>query len=155
MVKFYFYIATLGPIGYFYPASGTAASVIAVIPGAILAMIAPFYLVAAILVVIVIGIHAADLFQAVTGEKDAKQVVIDEVAGQWVALLVPAYLGLTQIVWPIAALVLFRAFDILKPWPIRKLEDLPGGLGVMADDIMAGLYATGCLYLIYLLTQQS
>jgi len=69
--------------------------------------------------------------------KDSSRVVIDEVAGMWISLLgVP--LTSTRL---LVGLVLFRFFDIVKPLGIRKMERLPGGVGVMMDDVLAGLYA--------------
>ncbi len=84
-----------------------------------------------------LGIPAATLVARESGREDPGFVVIDEVAGQWVALL------LMPPVWPNAllAFVLFRFFDILKPWPIRKLEALPEGTGIMVDDLGAGVLA--------------
>jgi phosphatidylglycerophosphatase A len=74
------------------------------------------------------------------GAKDPQKVVIDEVAGQFIALIaVPLDL---QTWWTIIlAFLLFRFFDIVKPYPARKFEDLHGGLGIMADDVVAGIYA--------------
>jgi phosphatidylglycerophosphatase A len=85
--------------------------------------------------------------EALTGRKDPPEIVADEFAGQATAYLI--ILGLTPAeaiknhIWLIAAggFVLFRLFDIAKPWPIRRLERLPAGLGILADDLMAGLYA--------------
>ena len=68
--------------------------------------------------------------------KDSYRVVIDEVAGMWVGLLLVPITGATLL----AGLLLFRFFDMVKPLGIRRLEALPGGLGVMADDVLAGLY---------------
>ena len=83
----------------------------------------------------------------VTGKKDPGEVVADEFAGQSVAFLAGPFLGpadmtLTQI-WLTAAagFILFRIFDIFKPWPIRKLEKFPMGWGILADDLLAGLFA--------------
>ena len=72
-----------------------------------------------------------------TGEKDPSSAVIDEVAGMGIAMLaIPNQ-------WPfvIMAIILFRLFDIWKPYPIRELEKLPGGWGIMTDDLLAGVYA--------------
>ncbi len=78
------------------------------------------------------------------GLKDPQYVVADEVAGQWLALA-----GARVLNWKswLAAFLLFRLFDIWKPWPVRRLEALPGGLGIVADDLMAGLYAALVLFL--------
>jgi phosphatidylglycerophosphatase A len=84
-----------------------------------------------------IGIPAGTIVARETGRDDPGHVVLDEVAGQWIALIA------CPVDWKHAlfALLLFRAFDIVKPWPARKLEDLPGGWGIMLDDVAAGLYA--------------
>ena len=93
---------------------------------------------------ITIGSWAAHRYQAVTGTHDAPEVVIDEFAGQFIAIYPSVYfLGAANvhIGYYIAAFAFFRLFDIWKPWPIRRLERLPGALGVMADDILAGIMA--------------
>ena len=98
----------------------------------------------AALVVMRIGIPAAPVVARESGREDPGHVVIDEVAGQLFALIaIPAD-------WPHAlmALVLFRLFDILKPPPVRQLERLPGGTGIMFDDVAAGLMALGVGHLI-------
>ena len=86
---------------------------------------------------IALGVPAATIAARESGRKDPGFVVIDEVAGQLVALV------LIRPDWKHAALalLLFRLFDIFKPWPIRKLEALPAGTGIMLDDIAAGLFA--------------
>lgn len=73
------------------------------------------------------------------GETDSQRIVVDEIVGQWIALAF-----LPRSVWFIVgAFVLFRALDIWKPW--RRLEELQGGIGVVADDVVAGLIANLCL----------
>ena len=94
--------------------------------------------------VTLIGIPAATRVAHALGKKDPSQVVIDEVAGQMIALIhVP-------INWHnvLAALILFRAFDITKPFPIRRLEHLPEGTGIMLDDVGAGIYALAGVQLL-------
>jgi phosphatidylglycerophosphatase A len=71
------------------------------------------------------------------GLKDPGIVVVDEVVGQWVSLLL---LPLTPVTVALGFL-LFRLLDVVKPWPARDFERLPGGWGIMADDVMAGIYA--------------
>ncbi len=84
-----------------------------------------------------IGIPAGTIVAAESGKKDPSEVVIDEVAGQTIALIaVP-----THWKYAIASLILFRAFDIIKPPPVRQLEQLPGGTGIMMDDVAAGILA--------------
>ena len=69
--------------------------------------------------------------------KDPGLVVVDEVVGQWIT-----FVSLPFTPWvALAGFVLFRAMDVIKPWPARALERLPGGLGIMADDVAAGIYA--------------
>lgn len=83
-----------------------------------------------------IGVPAATVVAEESGREDPGHVVIDEVAGQWLTLAAcrPDWMH------AILALVLFRLFDITKPWPIRKLEALPGGWGIMLDDLAAGVF---------------
>ena len=96
-----------------------------------------------ILTLTVIGTWAASRTEQVLRIKDPGKVVIDEVAGQLIALLaVPGGMWLIGDVLTIGgAFILFRLFDIVKPYPARKLENLPGGTGIMADDLVAGAYA--------------
>ena len=137
-------LATLGPVGFFKPAPGSWGSAAAVVLAAILAMLSPWLLEIATLLVCLLGVLAAGRYQTVTSRHDAPEVVIDELAGQWIALLaVPLYWR-----WYLLAFLLFRLFDIVKPGPVRMAENLPGGIGVMADDIVAGVLAAACLLLI-------
>jgi phosphatidylglycerophosphatase A len=87
-----------------------------------------------------VGIPAATIVAREAGREDPGFVVVDEVAGQWIALI-----GM-RADWTHAllALLLFRVFDIWKPWPIRKLEALPEGTGIMLDDVAAGVLALVC-----------
>ena len=90
------------------------------------------------------AILAADRTAKVVGRKDPGLVVVDEVLGQWIT--VAGALTLNWKSW-LAAFALFRLFDIWKPPPVRRLEALPGGTGIVADDIMAGVYASLVLLL--------
>jgi phosphatidylglycerophosphatase A len=92
---------------------------------------------AAALAAIAIGIPAATVVERESGREDPGHVVIDEVAGQWIALI-HSRLDLSHL---LAAFLLFRFFDIVKPWPARQLESLPAGWGIMLDDVAAGVYA--------------
>ena len=94
----------------------------------------------AVLVITFAGIWAASRTERVLKIKDPGKVVIDEVAGQLIALL-PLALTRLSSVTVVIAFVLFRFFDIVKPYPARKFESLHGGLGIMADDLVAGAYA--------------
>ncbi|MET0573362.1 MAG: phosphatidylglycerophosphatase A [Pedobacter agri] len=98
------------------------------------------------ILILIIGVISGDEVESVWG-KDHQRVVIDEVAGMGIALL------LIPLKWEyyLMALIFFRFFDIVKPLYIRRLEALPGGWGVMADDVLAGIYANVVLQLIILL----
>ena len=87
------------------------------------------------------------IYEAHSGKKDASEVVIDELAGQWIALLVVPL----DWRWWLAAFVLFRLFDIVKPGLVRMAERLPGGLGVMADDVVAGVLAAALLLVVQIM----
>ena len=98
------------------------------------------FMLVVIFVVTMAGIWAATRAERLFRKEDPSEVVIDEVAGQMIALLSGPFWLHTW--WSIlTAFLLFRAFDIWKPYPIRKLEDLETGLGIMADDLAAGVYA--------------
>jgi phosphatidylglycerophosphatase A len=95
-----------------------------------------------------IGVIGSDQLQDEWG-KDPSQTVIDEMVGMWIALLgLPLY-------WPywLAAFLLFRLFDIFKPFGIRRLEKIEGGWGVMLDDVLAGVYASMLLHAYLLLAK--
>jgi phosphatidylglycerophosphatase A len=89
------------------------------------------------LIAVVPGTWASSVEAQTCGRKDPGHIVVDEVAGQWITIAGAA--ALNWKAW-LAAFVLFRLFDIWKPAPVRQLERLPGGVGVMADDVMAGVY---------------
>jgi len=90
----------------------------------------------------VAGVWAAGRVEVLLGEKDPGRVVVDEIAGQMVTLV---FLPMTLPIL-VVAFFLFRVLDVFKPWPARRLEDLPGGSGIMADDLMVGLYANLILH---------
>jgi phosphatidylglycerophosphatase A len=92
---------------------------------------------AATLVAIAVGIPAATIVERESERADPGHVVIDEVAGQWIALLY-SRVNLSHL---LAAFLFFRLFDIVKPWPARQLERLPAGYGILFDDVAAGVYA--------------
>ncbi len=138
------WLATWFGCGLALPAPGTWGT-IGGIPFAVFLMLAGGwkYLLVWVVVVSLVGWWAAEKFEKATGEHDASAIVIDEVAGIGFTLLfaTPAIQSVTL------AFLLFRFFDILKPWPVswcdKKIE---GGLGVMVDDLAAGVYAALCLW---------
>ncbi len=137
-------IATLGPIGYLPKAPGTWGSM----TGALIWYLAAeffsgFYKYQIVCVVAsaLIGIIVSNIVSK-SGSKDPKEVVIDELTGMWIALLwLPHSIKLTII-----ALILFRIFDIAKPFGIRRLEKVKGGWGIMLDDIAAGIVSALILH---------
>jgi len=101
----------------------------------------------AIVVVFIVGLWASKDFMDRTGHHDPGAIVIDEVAGQWIVLLVSPLDPLSYII----GFVLFRLFDIFKPWPISWADkSISGAWGVMVDDVLAGLFGLVALYLILL-----
>jgi len=99
-----------------------------------------------VVLVALIGVFAADRAAKFTGKKDPQFVVIDEVSGQMIAYFSP----FTVLNWKtfLLGFILFRVFDIWKPFPARQAESLPGGLGIMADDWIAGVYAALILWIV-------
>jgi phosphatidylglycerophosphatase A len=97
-----------------------------------------------------LGIWAANRGTKLFKHKDPSQAVVDEVMGQLIVFLFVPF----DISWKLilAGFLLFRLFDIWKPYPIDSLQNLPAGIGVCADDILAGVYGGACLALIYALT---
>jgi phosphatidylglycerophosphatase A len=136
--------------------SGTLGMLVLLVPSIVVWLLLAYY-----------GVQTSTQVAAFAGVKDPQYVVIDEVSGVHLALILglapltapttflsPAdaeafalYTGLSLLNWKylLAAFLLFRAFDIFKPFPCRRLEKLPGGWGIMADDWMAGVYAAICL----------
>lgn len=95
-----------------------------------------------VILVTLIGTVAAEKTALILGKEDPKEVVIDEVAGQGIALL---FCPLAWQ-WFVAAFILFRIFDVLKPWPVGWADkNLHGGVGIMADDVLAGLISLGLI----------
>ncbi len=142
------FLSVLGA-GHLKPAPGTWGSLAALLLGwVVYALGGPFLFAIAILVVAFFGIQAIAADMAETGNHDPSWIVIDEVAGQWIALL-PVALGAWRAevpvtaLWPgiAAAFLFFRLFDIWKPGPIGRADARDDATGVMLDDIWAGIFA--------------
>jgi len=131
-------IATFG-VGYLPLIPGTFGSMVGV---AIFLLLRVWELqLLFIAVIVVLGIWAAFRTERLLGMKDPGKVVVDEVAGQMISLLPLTFLvDGPWFVWVIVSFNLFRLFDIFKPYPARRFEALPGGFGIMADDLVAGIY---------------
>ena len=110
------------------------------------------------IVVSALGLWASNRGEKIFGEKDAQRIVVDEVAGQLISFTLIAPLLVAELSKPTVVIVLgfllFRAFDIFKPYPIKQLQELPAGLGVMFDDIVAGIYAAVVLSFLSLVAPQ-
>ena len=130
------WIATCFKVGYLPFAPGTWGSVFAILLWWVLLKDLNTYIFGAIIIIfLLIGIVVSNIIIDQSGDHDPSHIIIDELVGQWLALfLIPD--GFFNIV---ISFILFRFFDIIKPWPIRLIEKLPKGLGVMSDDLTAGL----------------
>ncbi len=142
-------VATFFGAGRMKPGPGTWGSLATVALWAIVAHFLPssWVLPANIglaLLAIAVGIPAATLVARASAKKDPQFVVIDETAGQLITLI-----G-APLVWKsfLAGFILFRAFDIVKPPPVRQLERLPEGTGIVLDDVAAGLYGVAVMHLL-------
>ena len=142
-------VATFFGVGRLKPGPGTWGALATVIIWASVTLGIPvanraWSTIIAVAVVTLIGIPAATLVVRASGLTDPQFVVIDEVAGQLIALIA------VPLAWKtfLAGFILFRIFDIWKPFPIRRLERLPEGTGIVVDDLGAGLYALAIMHLL-------
>jgi phosphatidylglycerophosphatase A len=145
MNKLAILLATALGAGYAPVAPGTAGSLVAIAIAFLLRdTLAPWHFAVLAAVFFVPAVWSADVTARVLKRKDPGLVVIDEVIGQWITVA-----GASAITWKtcLTAFLLFRLFDIWKPPPVRQLEALPGGLGINADDAMAGVYGALVLWL--------
>ena len=138
-------ISTSFGAGFSPLAPGTMGTLTAIPMAWAVAHAGPWAFLAATVVIAAIGTLAADVFQKAHGTDDDQRIVVDEVAGYFVTLLLVPHTGVHLAL----AFVLFRLFDIWKPWPVRLIDrTVGGGWGVVADDLAAGVY--GALALLAL-----
>ncbi|HKG61334.1 MAG TPA: phosphatidylglycerophosphatase A [Pyrinomonadaceae bacterium] len=135
-------IATCG-VGYLPLAPGTFGSLVGV--GIFWLLLranvaTPLVIIVAILAVTFAGIWAGSRIEQLSGRKDPGKVVVDEVAGQMIALFPLTLFAQWSTGAVIISFILFRFFDIVKPYPANRLQDLDGGMGIMFDDLVAGVY---------------
>ena len=129
--------------GYFPVASGTVGSLAAIVIYLIPGFEKLFVIIPATLVIVFYGIYIGTKFETEYG-KDPAQCTIDEVAGTWISLIaLPKSIGII-----IATFLLWRILDIIKPPPARNLESLKGGLGIMIDDVISGIYTLIIMHLV-------
>ena len=144
-------VATFFGAGLGKPGPGTWGSVAAVLVWVAFARLAHatahtllVALISGVVLSIAVGVPASTIVARQAGREDPQMVVIDEVAGQWIALLFSPFDWKHGLI----ALILFRVFDVTKPFPARQLENLPEGWGIVFDDVAAGLYALGVASLL-------
>ena len=145
-------VSTVFGIGYFPAAQGTIMSAAAVPTGILIAMYGggAIGLAGAAMIALAIGVVSCNEYVRDTGNPDPSECVIDELAGQWVACAFVAFPPFGSILPFALAFGLFLLFDIWKPWPVSWAEEkLPGGLGVMMDDIVAGVMAGIICFIVH------
>jgi phosphatidylglycerophosphatase A len=148
MKKVWGIVASFFGIGFFPVAPGTAASLAVLLAYRfVLCRLDWPFLIGILFLLLVVWTYASGVYAAELGEKDPRRIVVDEAAGQFLTFLFvpPTWLNLGL------AFLLFRFFDIVKPFPISRVEKLPGGWGIMADDIAAAVAGKVILHLYLLL----
>jgi phosphatidylglycerophosphatase A len=136
--------------GRFPVAPGTAGTLAGVLLYWCMKGLPPVWYGVLLLLIVLIGTWSAGRAEVLLGRKDSPSIVIDEIAGYLVAMfLVP-----TGSWYAAAGFLLFRAFDIIKPYPLKTFEKAPGGVGVMLDDIGAGIYTNLVLQLVHVVIQK-
>jgi phosphatidylglycerophosphatase A len=135
-------IATGGFSGYAGIVPGTVGSLVGLLLYLPLAASPILVRLAALVVLFFLGVFASSRLEEIWKIKDPKPVVIDEIVGMWIALLFVPHEAANFL----GAFVLFRLFDVIKPFPGRQAELLKGGWGIMLDDVVAGIYAGAALY---------
>ena len=132
------WFSTVLKIGYLPIAPGTWGSLAALVVWfLIIESTSTITFIAAIIIIFILGVYTSSITEIYLAKKDPSVIVIDEWVGQWIALIfLPK-----SLIWGIVAFVLFRLFDIWKPYPIKTLDKMSGGWGIMLDDVVAGIYA--------------
>jgi phosphatidylglycerophosphatase A len=149
MTRLAIFISTVGYAGYFPFAPGTIGSAVGLLFYALVVWVgSPLFEVTLIGALFAVGVWSGTVAEQYFGGIDPGPVVIDEVVGMLITLL------FLTVSWSgaLAGFLLFRVLDVVKPWPSARLERLPGGLGVMADDAMAAVYAAISLRALLWLT---
>ncbi len=137
-IKLANWLSTVFKIGYLPIAPGTWGSFAALATWyLIVGLTSTFTFIVLIVIIFALGVYISSITESYLSTKDPSIIVIDEWVGQWIALL---FLPKT-VLWGLVAFLLFRVFDIWKPYPISALDRIKGGFGIMADDVLAGIYA--------------
>ena len=137
-------IATAFGTGYAPGAPGTLGAAVGLVWHFATRHWSPVVQLASLVALVLVGTWAAGVAERQAGREDPGHVVVDEVAGQAITLVLLPIGAMGAV----AGFILFRFFDIFKPWPVRQFERLPGGWGIMADDVMAGVYGWVTLRLV-------
>lgn len=138
--------------GYAPVAPGTAGSLVGLVLVFLIHTRSLIFYMAVLLALFALGVYTADRVERATGEKDSRRIVIDEIAG----MLVVGFLLPSGAEYWIGGFILFRALDVLKPFPARWIErNIVGGWGIMLDDTVAGLYANLILQCVKALVEPS
>ncbi|HFU76684.1 MAG TPA: phosphatidylglycerophosphatase A [Arcobacter sp.] len=141
---------TLFYSGLFPKAPGTMGTIVALFLGMIvLTFLNGTTLLLGAVFISIIAIKQIDIYEKEMGEHDSKEIVIDELAGMWIAMYIAGVTAESYIL-ALLAFIFFRLFDILKPWIIGEIDQkVEGGMGVMGDDIVAGFFGGLCALLLY------
>jgi phosphatidylglycerophosphatase A len=139
------FVATCGYIGYAPVAPGTFGSAAGLVVFALIRWSGSIAIeIGVIALLIALGVWSGNLAEKHFGRDDPEPFVVDEVAGMLITLaLIPV-----SIFGAVVGFLLFRLFDVIKPWPANRLEALPGGLGMMADDAMAAVYGHAAMRIL-------
>ncbi len=132
--------------GYFPFASGTIGSIVALLIFFIPGFNQPSIVIPIIIIAFIIGIPLGNYFESIYG-KDPKQFTLDEFVGTWIAFLLTP----NTFIWIILTFAIWRGLDIFKPFPANKAENLKGGLGIMLDDVISGMYSLIIIYIFKVL----
>ena len=143
----YYTLGTGFGLGYSPIAPGTAGSILATLVAFFVIKGNAPYLIIATIVIFTVGVIASSFIEKEREIKDPSLVVIDEIVGMWISVLFIPHVWWSFLI----AFALFRFFDVVKPFPANNLQKLHGGLGIMIDDVIAGVYALISTHLILLL----
>ena len=148
MKTIYYIIATGFGAGYSPIAPGTAGSILAVAMAFFVFGGNTLYILTAAIILFGAGTISATFIEVQRQTKDPQFIVADEMVGMWISLI------LVKLSWwaYLIAFVFFRFFDIVKPFPVNATQNLHGGMGIMLDDVIAGIYALICIHLVLLFT---
>ena len=139
------WFSTVLKVGYLPIAPGTWGSLAALVVWfIIIESTSTVTFIVAIIMIFALGVYTSSITERYLDKKDPSVIVIDEWVGQWIALLfLPK-----SLLWGLVAFTLFRLFDIWKPYPIKTLDNLPSGWGIMLDDVFAGIYALITIFML-------